>query len=646
MFSSRLAKVLAFVGLISASKLDAGIFPEDYELFSNLHQTPVRVIEADTAAADPTDPWVYGPAYKEHRAKLRRKKEDAQEQCRTRISKPPQLNQIVADLGMQPLHQPQPARLSRTEISEHFEVEGRFDQSVSFKEVLNSVGDKDKLLAAILPQSYKLFTEYDSDRLKSYFISDITGIKNNLLDLAQNPAVQNSLNYEYDKIPFDALIEAITRKDRDSAGRYFDQIKESLGNIQDMAQELKDLDIAERIEQAFTIQSKTVAELERLKPYFDQLIHDPMWRNNGFSRDVDVRGHSSAYSSMEFVDGEDRAKIEQAKVFDARAKGNGHLTYFFDDLMTFGVSAAYHLEYILDEIDAFRFSSKGFGFGAGKKRFERGTNDLTASLHLDSNNLDFEKSKSESEELGDTALTHFFIDHKGKTNIFLDLGFESTDSVLEDEIEQTFTQKHDSKVLANLVASRDRGNYAPFVKVQNSETDCGLYLNTRLLTGRTGTDGSHEAYVKIGKKDSAHFMEYLKQMDVARASHFAGRGNVIESLRNRINEELGGLMLRYSQAFGKKEYSILLGKDKLYLEAGRSADDWLRSAFARANLFGVHLSAEFGKSVENCVDTQNYQLSLPLHTDKFSSFFLDIERSVAEEDRPAVNYQIRRMIRF
>ncbi len=676
MMGSRLAKILAFASLMSAARLGAGVHTEDYGLFSNLHQLPAKVIEYDAAKEDPTDPWVYGPAYKEHRAELRKKKEEAQERCQTKLPESPLLDQIAADSGMQPLHQPQPARLSHTEISEHFELEGYVNEGVSLKEVLKSAGDKDKLLAAIFPQSYRFGVECDSGRLKAYFIDDITQIKNNLIDLAQNPAIQKPLNYGYDKIPFDGLIDAIEHEDRDSANKHLSQIRDSLEDMQDMAHDLKDLDLAARIEQAFRIRSRTLAELQRLRPYFDQLIHDPMWKKGGFSRDVDVRAHSSAYSSMEFADGKDRAKIEQAKVLSARAKGcghlrfrldrskfgrlrnnpkdildeaiarRGHLAHCFDDIMTVDASAAYHLDYQLDEIDAFRFSFKEFGFGAGKKHFERGVNDLAVQLHLDLADFDFSNSKSESEETGDTALTHFFIDHKGKTNLFLDLGFESTESILEDEITHEFIKKRGSRALANLMASRNIGNYAPFFKVQDGEAGCGLYLNSRLLGGRTGIDGIHEIYAQIGKKDSTRLMEYIRQIDIARTSHFAGRDNQIESLRNRINEELGGLMFRYSQQLDKKEYSVLLGKGKLYLEAGQSIDGWLRSNFARMNLFGAHLSAEFGKKAEDGVDTQNYQLNLPLHTDDFGGFFLDVEHSVSEEDRPAVNYQIRRTIRF
>jgi hypothetical protein len=676
MTSSRLTKILALAGLISASELNAGIHPEDHELFSNLHQQPAKVIEADATVGHPTDPWVYGPAYKEYRAKLMKKKEEAQKQCQTQIPQSPQLEHIVVNSGIKPLYQPQPARLSRTEISEHFELEGYFDQGVSFKEVLSSIGDKDKLLAAMLPQSYKFFTEYDSDTLKAYFIDDITTIKNNLTTLAQNPAIQNPWNYEYNKIPFDELIDAIEHRDRDSAEMYLTQIQDSLEDIQTMAHDLKDFDLAERVEQAFRIESKTIAEIQRLKPYFEQMIHDPMWREGGFSREVDVNAHSSTYSSMEFADGDDKAKIEQAKILSARGKGNGHLKFkfdrskfdrlrdnpmeivdeavarkghlahYFDDIMTFDASAAYHLEYNLDEIDAFRFSFNEAGFGVNKKHFERGGDNFDTQLHLDLHNFDLSKSESEYEEIGDSELTHFFIDHKGKTNLFVDLGFESTDSVLEDEVENTFTKKHDSRTMANLMASRELGNYAPFVKVQNNETDYGLYLNSKLLTGRTGSDDTHEVYVKIGKKDSERLMKYIQQIDLARVSHFEGRDNQIESLRNRINEELGGLMFRYSQALDKKEYSVLLGKGKLYLEAGQSSDDWLKSNFARLNLFGVHLSAEFGKKLENEVDTQTYELNLPLHTDKFNGFFLDVEHSITEDERPTMNYQIRKDIRF
>lgn len=533
-----------------------------------------------------------------------------------------------------------------TELHNFTEFYGRGSKEVDFHKVLDSIGSTDKLLRALLPGN---LGDIYPERLQQYLFADINEIKLNLLNLQNDPSISDLINYPYKDIPFDKFIEAIENKDITSAKIYGNKIASTLKYLKE---EVKDADILHKLEDAVKIESRTLAELNRIKPF---LLDKNVWDKDGWERNLDARVSNSTHSSMHFKDKNgNNTTIEQAKVLNGDIQGGGGIIYNFDDLLNLNLlgkidlCAFYDLNWEWNEIDATQVKVNNFGIGTSEKYYEKGHKKklygLEASLF---SGIEKTKEKIDLEESGKSYLTHVVYDKKGKLNLFINLGREEITSTVKDDVKDTSTTETNLENYTRFFASKSFDTFTPFISLKEDKNNTGVFINSKYLTAKADTDKNLELYVKLNTKDGNKVLEYMEEVEKLKHSLYAGSKNKIEKLKEKMNRDIGGIMLKYAENLNEKEYSVLLGKGKLALEVGQTIDDWVQTNFATLSINGVNLSAKSGKDIKSGLETRSYSVTLPtLRSKNLGTMFLDFEYDLTDKERPAVNYKISFTKRF
>ncbi len=546
------------------------------------------------------------------------------------------LTKIIALAGllsaspMQGQVYPTSARM-HTEIAPQLEVYVR-GKDVDFDKLLDAILDSDDLLKALLPGN---LGDIDSNLLTQYFFQDLSQIMYNVEQLLQDPANAKVVNFPIDQLPIDELKQAIEDENQLIAGFYVGKIVESLDLLK---QEFENANMADKLENVVKIKSLTLKELLRVTPF---LLDPKVWDKDGWSVDLYGKASGSIHSSMTLEDKEGNiAVLEQYKGINGEGFGSGGVVYDFKSLdfdLSAGLSfcAHYDLNKFWEEVDAFQFLFNEFGLGFSKNYSESSQSKRLYSFDADLvNGIRFNQEVIDSVEIGKSSLAHIVYDKKGKLNLFLNIGYQETESTITDNLTETEILKQGQEVIANLFTSRSIGNYTPFISVKDKQGNFGMFVNSKLFTGKADSDDNLEFYIKINTKDGSRVLQYMQEIEKLNHSLYPGSKNKIEKLRERMNRKIGGIMFRYAQNLKEKEYSVLLGKGKVSLEAGQTLDDWVTTNFANLNLFGFNLKLEAGKDKRYGMETRSYSINLPTFRARNFDIRLGLEYDLGDEKHP------------
>jgi len=555
----------------------------------------------------------------------------------------------------------------RNRTNFNFNINGTMDKDLSLVDVIQTIGDSDKLFDLLIP-GYKNLNNLDFDK---YLQNDLHKLQSNLDNFMHGPEAAMVRNAEFS---FNQLLSALESKDIEAARTAGQQLSQELRQFQDA---LKQSGIEDRFKDIFDIESETLGGIKKIPNIFNQFerYSTPTSRGMKFEREVTAEGKFSLYSVMEAPE----FKFEQAKILRANGTGKGKadigaswdlgkIVFDFEnrtaewtghDIRAYA-GYEYLLDYTLEDTDANQMTLKlkpnlYAGIGMNKTNLEVGHEDFQLGFNASLDGFHNINKGSDLEEISNSTLTHMFVDRKGKKAFyFVDLAdvYTETKGTLEVEndgkITTTATDRTSRDMQLNLFAGKTFGKYTPFIGMKDSEGNLGVYFNSKLVTASVNSNNEQEIYLKLGKNDAAQFLEHVKELDRLRYSHFAGREHDLVEARHKLNEAMRGIMLKYASKLEGKEYSVVIGRGKVNVEAGQSVDELTKTDFIRLNIGGVRLFAEYGKQIHgNDRKSENYGITMPAGIGGLEvDLYKHEELGISQEDRPDMNVQLKKRFRF